>query len=394
MLTKNIYEKEYSTTEIKVVVPKKVIHQMNYICSLIPKNEWSGVLFYKIEGSIKEPEKMSCILEDIFLMDKGSHVATNYEFTKDVFKHMEENNLEDCLWGQIHSHCDFSTFFSITDISELEDNLENYNFYLSFITNNNNDYKAKLCFLAESNQNFNVNYQARDENGNLYTFTKEEKLQNCKKMIIFDCNIQPEEIVTKVSESFKDRVSQIINKASAITPKYSAVQNQNYNGYNGYNNYGSNYNKSAINNVKNKNYNTDNYKNKLPKKAKTYPEIDYYTKSLIDRKISDFAIDLLGYNEGATEYFTSVDDFIRYVSNMGVTGVEIAQDVMENFVDAYSMYFEELDSAEQMSYCISQLIREYEDSLDISNIPNADFYLSPVINSLKTFLNNFDNERR
>ncbi len=60
--------------------------------------------------------------------------------------------------------------FSIsgTDISELEDNVGNHNIYLSFITNNRIEYIAKICFEVIINQTFNIQYQARDEKGELY----------------------------------------------------------------------------------------------------------------------------------------------------------------------------------------------------------------------------------
>ena len=77
---------------------------MGYLCNKIPYQEWSGVLFYRVQGSIKDPENMICTLEDIYPMDKGSQTATDYEFDTSIFKHMEENNLEDCVMGHIHSH--------------------------------------------------------------------------------------------------------------------------------------------------------------------------------------------------------------------------------------------------------------------------------------------------
>ena len=75
---------------------------MNYLCSKMPQNEWSGVLFYKVQGSIKDPANMVCTLVDILLMDKGSHTATDFSYDNDVFKHMAKNDLEDCFAGLVH----------------------------------------------------------------------------------------------------------------------------------------------------------------------------------------------------------------------------------------------------------------------------------------------------
>ena len=81
-------------------MPEKVLNQIQYLCQQIPKVEWSGILFYKVEGSIKDPENMKIILEDILPMHKGTKAYTEYSFDERVIEYMMNNeHLEECRIG-------------------------------------------------------------------------------------------------------------------------------------------------------------------------------------------------------------------------------------------------------------------------------------------------------
>ncbi len=94
-----------------------------------------------------------------------------------------------------------ATFFSGTDISELEDNVGNHNIYLSFITNNRNEYIARfvLKFLLIKLSIYNIKLEWKSE---LYNFTNEEKLNIVSKMVMYDCEIISEVSVIRVTDSF------------------------------------------------------------------------------------------------------------------------------------------------------------------------------------------------
>lgn len=86
-------------------MPEKVFNQIQYLCQQIAKVEWSGILFYKTEGSIQDPETYKIILEDILPLHKGTSTYTEYTFDERVIEYMEENeHLEECKMGHIHSH--------------------------------------------------------------------------------------------------------------------------------------------------------------------------------------------------------------------------------------------------------------------------------------------------
>lgn len=69
---------EITDIQLPVVISKKVYDQIKYLCKEISTEEWSGSLFYKVEGSIKNPEEMKITLESILPMNKGSVSYTEY----------------------------------------------------------------------------------------------------------------------------------------------------------------------------------------------------------------------------------------------------------------------------------------------------------------------------
>ena len=195
-------------SKIKVSVPKSVQDKIRYLNSQIVKDEWSGVLFYSTEGSIKDPANMKIILEDVFPMNKGNGTYTEYIHDESIVEYMMEHP-ESIRWqrGQIHSHNIMDVFFSSTDMSELNDNLGFYNYYLSVIVNNYGDITGKVAF--QSNVKVPT-YTAKDENGTEYGFgvdLKEEPI-----MFYYECDIVTPTYELNVSDEFKQRVGYIIKK--------------------------------------------------------------------------------------------------------------------------------------------------------------------------------------
>lgn len=128
---------------------------------------------------------MVCVIEDILPMDMGSAAYTEYSFDDRVVTFLqEEEERFDWHIGHIHSHNNMKTFFSGTDMSELNDNSENHNFYLSLIVNNAMDLTAKV---AQRIKLKDISFLANDRDGNTYS----KKLANDKEVLmIYDCNIK------------------------------------------------------------------------------------------------------------------------------------------------------------------------------------------------------------
>lgn len=91
-----------STTTYKMVIPREIEEKIRYICRKVWKDEWSGILFYTVEGSFKDG---SLIIKcrDIYVMDIGSVTYTEFDMSPDVVSYMANNSeLLDCQMGLIH----------------------------------------------------------------------------------------------------------------------------------------------------------------------------------------------------------------------------------------------------------------------------------------------------
>lgn len=134
-------------------ISEEVNNKIKYICSKISNVEWSGVLVYKSEGDLNDINNLSMKVIDIYVMDIGSSAHTSFEYDPiDIATAFEQNPdwiENEYRLGLIHSHVNMGVFFSGTDISELQDNAKNYDYYLSLITNNMNQFVAKIAFVGE-----------------------------------------------------------------------------------------------------------------------------------------------------------------------------------------------------------------------------------------------------
>lgn len=194
-------------------MPEAVLHQIKYLCKNIVKEEWSGVLFYTCEGSIRDLSTFKIILQDILPMDMGTSVYTSYDLDERFISYLEEDFDTRATWkvGHIHSHNVMRVFFSGTDMQELHDNAPNHNFYLSLIVNNYMDFTAKVAFVGESRRDIKkVPCVALDEKGNTYTIQSSDYVVDDTKLFTLECDIiSPAEVIT-VSDTFKAQTVEIM----------------------------------------------------------------------------------------------------------------------------------------------------------------------------------------
>lgn len=127
------------------MVPKKVEEIIRYYCAMSPHNEWSGILFYKIEGDF-DSEEFKVICEDIYLMDIGSGGFTSYDFkSADISTYLLGHpELLDCYQGLIHSHDTMPAFFSGVDTKTLQSEGNDTIIFVSLIVNNDGNYVASI----------------------------------------------------------------------------------------------------------------------------------------------------------------------------------------------------------------------------------------------------------
>lgn len=116
------------------------------------------------------------------------------------------------------SHQSFSTFFSGTDTSELKDNVDNHNYYLSLIVNNAMETSCKIAFKGKQSiqQHSIISFNGYD--GKLSTIKNNTKLEE-DVMFTYNCNVELEQSFN-VSSTFSKRVDEIIsNKVAADEAK-------------------------------------------------------------------------------------------------------------------------------------------------------------------------------
>ena len=133
-------------TTFKLVIPEPVEAKIRHLCSKVYDVEWSGTLFYKVEGSLDDGTFQATCL-DICVMDIGNSTFTDFDDNEDIIAYrvnhpelLQENVYE----GLIHSHNKMATFFSGTDVATLKQEGETLNHFLSLIVNNEGTYTAKI----------------------------------------------------------------------------------------------------------------------------------------------------------------------------------------------------------------------------------------------------------
>ena len=135
-----------SVLSYKINIPLHVERKIRILCREIHNVEWSGVLFYRINGSFEDGSlEVDCV--DIFQMDEGSSGYTEFDMSADVMNYMVEHPeliSEDVYQGLIHSHASMSTFFSGTDTNTLLAEGSDVNHFVSLIVNNAGTYTAGI----------------------------------------------------------------------------------------------------------------------------------------------------------------------------------------------------------------------------------------------------------
>ena len=85
----------------KLTVKQELEEKIRFLCNQLPRNEWSGTLFYDIEGSFEE-NNLHVICRDFFLQDVGEATYTEFKNDVDLASYMAEHELWDCYTGLTH----------------------------------------------------------------------------------------------------------------------------------------------------------------------------------------------------------------------------------------------------------------------------------------------------
>lgn len=253
------------------------------------------------------------------------------------------------------------SFFSGTDIRDLEINAPKNNIYLSLIVNNREQMVAKLCFVANTNSSQTV-AKALDEFGQEYSVSVDN--ENQQYLVIYDCDIEIERPYLR--EDFIQAVEDIMK-----VPVYNYWSNFNYcNNYNN-NTYGVGYNSNGTISSYSKSYGvTPSTGKSVPvipstiyskkKDLKRSVEKDYF----ITNTIPEFSVNvLISFSERAT--FKDFMDVLEYYIDYEIAPKILQDTFYDNFEATYDEYFPNIKSDEGFKAVLEALLEEYEDFLTV-----------------------------
>lgn len=188
----------------KLIIPDLVQRKIREWCYHFPTKEWSGTLFYTVEGSF-EDNSLVITCKDIYVSDIGSATYTEFDHNADIVAYQAMNDLLDCYTGLIHSHNQMATFFSGTDRNTLIEEGMDMPHFLSLIVNNAGVYAAKITRRV-SLQTSKITYP---------TFGGESKSEEVESTVNEYLEAFPLEIDIQEDTSIKDEVTQRIKEIEA-----------------------------------------------------------------------------------------------------------------------------------------------------------------------------------
>lgn len=218
----------------KIVIPAEVEKKIRFLCKNIWDVEWSGVLFYKVEGAF-EDKSLTIRCVDLFQMDIGTSAYTEFNVSPDMATYMVDHPelLEEGIYqGLIHSHNNMATFFSGTDTATLGAEGNDMAHFVSLIVNNAGKYTAGVTRKYKCVQTVSEKYTYPTWNGEVRegveTFDIEEE-----KLEWFNLDIVFEDATDDFETEMMERLKEIKeSKKEVVTPVYK--------GYPQYGNYGKN----------------------------------------------------------------------------------------------------------------------------------------------------------
>lgn len=291
---------------------------IRHLCSRIPDKEWSGVLFYTVTGTFEEGLTVEC--KDICLMDVGSATYTEFDTSPDIAGYLIENDLLDCHMGLVHSHNTFSTFFSGTDTSTLQEEGSYKNNFVSLIVNNAGTYTAAITRHIYSEVKNNTTY-TYEMFGNGTVAGQEEGTEKKECIEYFMMNVNKPEVQQNAVDARIDEILENKRKAAAKVKVYSGGgwynDRTSYDSY--YNSYAQEYNKG-----KSASEQADKYKQmNIPWEEEEFKTIN--NKSEVDEKVLTAVMARL----------------LTGSITCNVTKVDVGSWI-ENYDKAYSRIFEDL----------------------------------------------------
>lgn len=192
--------------------------RIKFLCAEVPvRQEWSGVMFYKVKGpGLSNIKETTVEVIDILALNIGNSVFTKYESDEprllDYILNHPELTEEGVYRGHIHSHHEMTTSFSGTDIEELIESAEYFNVFVSLIVNNAGNYSIGFSTMVESNEKVKATNNLVNWNGTQI----EERVMNEDTYKIVRFNWAPIESVNKLEPG-----GEFINSVDSLIENYN-----------------------------------------------------------------------------------------------------------------------------------------------------------------------------
>jgi hypothetical protein len=359
---------------VPVKITDKMLNKIKYLCKTIPAYEWSGVLFYSIEGSIKDINNFKITLEDIYPMHKGTQGYTEYTFDETIVTYRMANpETLSMNMGHIHSHNTMATFFSGTDSDELTENAVHHNYYLSVIVNNYLDFTIRIGMLAKAESTI---YTVKDEEGNSYSVSKPT---NDEIVLYYNAEIQREIECITVDDSFAVRVKEVIEtsnrRATEMQEKMKMMNQDQFYG-NGKNNNANN--KSLVV--------YDRSKKDKSKPKFDFPKNKQFVLDDYQMAIESFLVGLLGKNHK----ISTINRDLNSVLNVLVLNIKnedfsnYVAGTITDYAEVYEEYFIKSPNIEV------EFAEDLESVIDM--LADSHYAHTPLVKLLISSLQSFKNQ--
>lgn len=214
--------RETKNSKIKIKISENLENKIRILASEFPRNEWSGVLFYKLDNDKKFNERTYTAI-DALPMNIGYETYT--KFCSDdmrIPQFIVENGYDDdgIFMGLIHSHPTFSTSASATDFNTMKVECFERGVFMSLIVNNEGTYSAYMSRKIVKTLDVECKKVLFDFNGN--NKIENSSIKNKTVCIIecFDVKVEKEEKKYPGYEDFFNDIKDLYKKSDLIRNPY------------------------------------------------------------------------------------------------------------------------------------------------------------------------------
>lgn len=210
----------------KIIIPESVERKIRLLCREIHNIEWSGVLFYDVEGNFEDGSLVVKCL-DIYQMDIGNGAYTEYTMNPSVATYMLDHDLMTAYQGHIHSHHSMAAFFSGTDTNELRDGGKDTNHFVSLIVNNAGKYVAGITRKIESTSIVTETCKYNTFGDEVKEFTR-EYTEESKYLEWYKLQVEVQGQTIPFETEMLARIKEIKEEKSKTTKTFSNVNYPQY----------------------------------------------------------------------------------------------------------------------------------------------------------------------